>query len=109
MTTREGRSVGHTFASVHGIWSFIQADSEKDLKTECDRETKEMEARGMDTDNSTVEQGMTEEEKRQLAIRKAKEEARKAERLEKARLKELAKKQKKEEREENARHAKLVR
>jgi hypothetical protein len=51
---------------------------------------------------------MTEKEKRKAANRQAKEETRKAERLEKAKQKELAKKQEKEEREQNQRLVKLV-
>jgi hypothetical protein len=50
-----------------------------------------MEARGLQTQNPTAEEGMTEKEKRKAANKQARVEARKVERLEKARQKELAK------------------
>jgi hypothetical protein len=80
-------------------------DNERDWKYKCDRETEEMEARGLQTQNPTAEERMLEKEKKKAA----RAEARKAERLEKARQKELAKKHEKDERKQNLRHAKIVR
>jgi hypothetical protein len=66
-------------------------DSERDWNSKCDRETEEMEARGLQTQNPTAEEGMTEKEKRKATNKHARVEVRKTKRFEKARQKELAK------------------